>query len=83
MTMWIVGAGMTIPLPLLPDVIEVPLSLLPFASTVQIVSNVWTGTASPSVAAQLGLQLTWAVALVGAGRLVLARATRRVVVQGG
>ncbi len=83
MTIWIVGAGMTVPLPLLPDAIEVPLSLLPFASTVQIVSDVWTGTASPSVGAALGLQLAWAVALIGAGRVVLARATRRVVIQGG
>lgn len=83
MTMWIVGAGMTIPLPLLPDVIGVPLSLLPFAATVQLVSDVWTGTATPSVGAALALQALWAVVLLGAGRVVLARATRRVVVQGG
>jgi ABC-2 type transport system permease protein len=83
MIVWIVGAGMTIPLPLLPDAIEVPLRLLPFASTVQLVSDVWTGTASPSVAGSLAIQGTWAVTLLVAGRLVVARGTRRVVVQGG
>ncbi len=83
MTMWLIGAGLTIPLPLLPDAIEVPLRALPFASTVQLVSDVWTGTARPSLPASLGLQAAWALALVAVGRLVQARATRRVVVQGG
>jgi ABC-2 type transport system permease protein len=83
MTVWIVGAGMTIPLPLLPDAIEVPLRALPFASTIQLVSDVWTGTARPSLPASLGLQAAWAAALLGAGRVVQARATRKVVVQGG
>jgi ABC-2 type transport system permease protein len=83
MTVWIVAAGMTIPLPLLPDVIEVPLRALPFASTIQLVSDVWTGTARPSLAASLGTQAAWAVVLLGAGRVVQARATRKVVVQGG
>ena len=61
MTVWIVGAGMTIPLPLLPDAIEVPLRALPFASTIQLVSDVWTGTARPSLPASLALQAAWAV----------------------
>jgi ABC-2 type transport system permease protein len=83
MTVWIVGAGMTIPLPLLPDAIELPLRALPFASTIQLVSDVWTGTARPSLPASLALQATWAVVLLSAGRVVQARATRKVVVQGG
>lgn len=83
MTVWLVGAGMTLPLPLLPDGLEAVLRLLPFAATVQLVSDVWTGTARPSLPAVLGVQLAWAVALVGAGRLVQSRGTRRVVVQGG
>jgi ABC-2 type transport system permease protein len=83
MTVWIVGAGMTIPLPLLPDAIEVPLRALPFASTIQLMSDVWTGTARPSLPGSLALQAAWAVTLLGAGRVVQARATRKVVVQGG
>lgn len=83
MIVWVVGAGLTIPLPLLPDAIEGPVRLLPFASTVQLVSDVWTGTATPSLPASLALQAIWAVALLTAGRLVVARGTRRVVVQGG
>lgn len=83
MAVWIVGAGMTIPLPLLPDSIEVPLRALPFASTIQLVSDVWTGTARPSLPGSLAVQAAWAVTLIGAGRVVQARATRKVVVQGG
>lgn len=83
MTVWIVAAGMTIPLPLLPDAIEVPLRALPFASTLQLVSDVWTGTARPSLPLSLATQAAWAAALIGAGRVVQARATRKVVVQGG
>jgi ABC-2 type transport system permease protein len=83
MVVWLVGAGLTIPLPLLPDVLEVPLRALPFASTLQLVSDVWTGTARPSLPTSLGIQAAWAAALLGAGRVVQARATRKVVVQGG
>ncbi len=83
MVVWIAGAGLTVPLPLLPDAIEVPLRALPFASTLQIVSDVWTGTARPSLPIALAGQAAWAVALVAAGRIVQARATRKVVVQGG
>lgn len=80
---WIVGAGLTIPLPLLPDAVETTLRLLPFAAVVQQVADVWTGTAQPTVPGSLALQALWAAVLLGAGRVVLARATRKVVVQGG
>ena len=83
MVVWIVGAGMTIPLPLLPDGLETVLRALPFASTIQLVSDVWTGTAQPTLPASLAVQAGWAVVLLGAGRVVQARATRKVVVQGG
>lgn len=83
MAFWLVGAGFTVPLPLLPDALESVLRLLPFASTVQLVADVWIGHARPSLPASLGLQLGWAVVLVAAGRVVQARATRRVVIQGG
>lgn len=83
MAIWLLGAGMTIPLPLLPDPVEAVLRVLPFASMVQLVADVWTGNARPSVPASLAVQVGWAAALLGAGRVVQARATRRVVVQGG
>lgn len=83
MAAWLVAAGFTVPLPLLPDGIEAVLRLLPFASTVQLVADVWTGNAQPSVPGSLALQAAWAVVLVAAGRWVQARATRRVVIQGG
>lgn len=83
MALWLIGAGFTVPLPLLPDAVESVLRLLPFASTLQLVADVWTGHAQPSLPASLGLQLAWAGVLVAAGRIVQARATRRVVIQGG
>jgi len=83
LTVWLFGSGMNFPLPLLPDGIEQAVRLLPFAATIQGVSDVWTGTASPSLAVSLGSQAAWAVALLAAGRVVLTRATRKVVVQGG
>lgn len=83
LTMWIVGGGMTIPLPLLPDALGSVLRLLPFASTVQVVADVWVGRPQPGMAGALGLQLLWAAALALTARVVLVRAVRRVVIQGG
>lgn len=83
LTVWLFGSGMTIPLPLLPDQLESAVRLLPFAATIQGVSDVWTGTTSPSLPVALAGQAAWAVALLAAGRVVLTRATRKVVVQGG
>jgi len=83
MAVWLVCSGLTIPLPLLPDAVEGPIRLLPFAATLQGVSDVWTGTAQPSLPVALGAQAAWAAVLLLAGRVVLVRATRKVVVQGG
>lgn len=83
LTVWLFGSGMNFPLPLLPDGLEAAVRLLPFAATIQGVSDVWTGSVSPSLPVALATQAAWAVVLLGAGRVVLARATRRVVLQGG
>lgn len=83
MVLWLVAGGMTIPLPLLPDGVEAVFRLLPFAATVQVVADVWVGRPQPGAPTALVAQAGWAVLLAVAARLVIARATRRVVIQGG
>lgn len=77
-------SGMAIPLRFFPHVLREVAYALPFASMMQTPIDVWLGKRSGSaLAGVLALQLVWAVALLGLGRLTLARATRRLVVQGG
>jgi ABC-2 type transport system permease protein len=57
---------------------------LPFASIAQIPLEFFLGKHHGGEAlGTLALQAAWAAALLAAGRLVLARATQKVVVQGG
>ncbi len=77
-------AGMLLPIGLFPGWLETVARLLPFASLVQLPAELYLGMHSGSeVAIVLGQQLLWAVALLLAGRVILAAATRRVVIQGG
>jgi ABC-2 type transport system permease protein len=56
----------------------------PFPSMMQAPIDVWTGRGwGPAGLGTLAVQLLWAVVLLALGRLVLARAVRRLVVQGG
>lgn len=76
--------GHLIPVQLFPDWLQTVAYATPFPAMVQSTIDLVTGQATGldavrEVAAQLG----WAVGLLLAGRLVLARATRRLVVQGG
>jgi len=70
-----------IPLAYLPEPIYRVVTLLPFASMGQAPLTVFLER--PGLAATLALQAVWVVALLALGRLVLARAERRLVVQGG
>jgi ABC-2 type transport system permease protein len=79
-----VASGFVIPVAFFPDGIARLFMLLPWASMVQIPIDVFIGHRSGStLASGIALQLFWAIALLGIGRIVLARATLRVVVQGG
>lgn len=73
-------SGMIMPLRFFPDRLGDVARVLPFASALQTPVDVWLGKAE---AWQVGLQVVWAVALLALCRLVLGRATRRLVVQGG
>ncbi len=77
-------SGAFIPLYFFPDPLERLCRLLPFASMLQVPAEIWLGRhEGGDLLLVWALQLAWAIALVVAGRAVMARAVRRVVVQGG
>jgi ABC-2 type transport system permease protein len=79
-----VASGFAIPIAFFPAWAAKLLILLPWASMIQIPIDVFMGRrAGASLGSGLALQLGWAIVLLAAGRLLLANAARRVVVQGG
>ncbi|MBI2705010.1 MAG: ABC-2 family transporter protein [Actinobacteria bacterium] len=84
---WVIAqflAGMFIPLFLFPAWLMAIARALPFASILQLPAETFLGKhEGADLVGVLAIQAVWAIVLIGAGRLVLARAVRRVVVQGG
>jgi ABC-2 type transport system permease protein len=84
---WLVAhflSGMYIPIVFFPSWLETTARLLPFASMVQVPIEVWLGKhRGADLATALAGQVAWAIVLAMAGRLLMGRAERRVVVQGG
>jgi ABC-2 type transport system permease protein len=79
-----VASGFVVPLAFFPGPLERLLTVLPWASLVQVPVDIFLGKRTgATVASGLALQLMWAVLLFGIGRLLLQRAALRVVVQGG
>lgn len=77
-------SGSIVPLPLLPDWLQPVVSALPLRGLMDTPFRLYTGHLPPAAAlAEIGHQLLWTLALVLVGRALLARALRRVVVQGG
>jgi ABC-2 type transport system permease protein len=76
--------GVLLPLGLFPAWLEAVSRALPFASMIQLPAEVFVGRRGGwELVGLLAQQVAWLVALLVAGRMVLAAATRRVVVQGG
>ena len=76
--------GHLVPVQLFPHWLQVLAYATPFPAMVQFTIDLVTGQATGLRAVgEVVAQLGWAVALLLAGRVVLARATRRLVVQGG
>lgn len=76
--------GAFVPIVFFPGWLEGVCRALPFASMLQHPIELWLGErAGAGILGVLALQVVWLVALAALGRLVLARAVRRVVVQGG
>ncbi len=77
-------SGLLVPLNYWPAWAETIARMLPFAGLIQIPVDVILGKATGiDLATALLFQIGWAVALMLAGRLLLAMAVRKVVVQGG
>lgn len=77
-------AGAVIPVPFFPLWLQPVINALPFASMQNTPFLIYTGHLSPAQALQsMGLQLVWLAALLLLGRLLMKKATGKVVVQGG
>ncbi|MDY7105710.1 MAG: ABC-2 family transporter protein [Actinomycetota bacterium] len=77
-------SGLTVPLVLFPGALRDLAMVLPWAGFIQIPADIWLGQRTGAgVADGLAVMAGWAVVLLGACALVLRRAERRVVVQGG
>ena len=76
--------GGIIPLPFFPDGLRQFLELLPFAAMQNVPLRAWSGDFSgQDLYAAAGLQLFWAIVLVGSGWLLAQKALKKTVVQGG
>jgi len=77
-------SGMVLPLNLVPGVAGTVVRALPWASYVQVPIDVYLGRhPGLDLFAALGFQALWAVVLLAVCAVVLERATRKVVLQGG
>ncbi|HMI90928.1 MAG TPA: ABC-2 family transporter protein [Polyangiales bacterium] len=77
-------SGMVVPLPLFPEWLQPALRLQPFRGLLDVPFRVYTGHISANDAPfELAQQLLWCAVLIWLGRVLLARALRRVVIQGG
>jgi len=77
-------SGMAIPIRYFPLPLRELCYALPFASVIQTPVDVWLGKREgAALVGMLALQLAWALALLAIGRFLLARATRKLVIQGG
>lgn len=77
-------SGLVVPLPLFPDRLQPFLNLQPFRGVIDIPCRLYTGVIPVEEAFYyLGFQLIWLLIIVGAGRRLMNRALRQLVIQGG
>jgi ABC-2 type transport system permease protein len=77
-------SGMFVPVAWFPDWLRLLARLTPFPSMIQYPADLFSGRVTGVEAVQvLGIQAFWLAVTLGAGRLVLRSALRRLVVQGG
>lgn len=77
-------AGAVIPIPFFPMWVQNIMNLLPFASIQSTPFLIYTGYLQADALWQsMAVQMIWLVILVGVGKLLMQKALRRVVVQGG
>lgn len=81
---WTLLSGFTIPIALFPDTFRNVIHLLPFVAMVELPMDVFLERVTGAdVLTTLAVQLAWAVVLLMFGRMMLAAASRKLVVQGG
>ena len=81
---WTFLSGFAVPIVFFPDWLRTVSNVLPFRAMLQVPLDVFLEKPGGSdVFGQLLIQAAWAVAILLVGRWLLARASRRVVVQGG
>lgn len=77
-------AGLMLPLTLFPSWLETIARALPFAATIQLPVELYLGQhTGTAILVVLVKQAGWVVLLLAAGRVMMLRATRKVVIQGG
>lgn len=77
-------SGAVIPIPFLPNKIRIILEVLPFASMQNMPFRIYSGNISgKELIIGVLLQVFWAITLVGLGKLLMKKALKRVIVQGG
>ena len=77
-------AGALIPIPFFPAWLQPVMNALPFASMQNTPFLIYVGHLPPAQALRaMGVQLFWLLVLLAVGRLLMRRALRRVVIQGG
>ncbi len=77
-------SGVFVPLPFMPAWLLVVATWLPFSSGINVPLSIYVGRIPLSdVPKELLLQLSWCIALAAVTKLLWARASRRVTVQGG
>ena len=77
-------SGIAVPLPLFPEWLQSAIAILPFRALMDTPFRLYMGHLSGAAAlSALVHQWTWIIVAVLAGRMILARGLRRLVVQGG
>jgi ABC-2 type transport system permease protein len=77
-------SGSVIPLPFLPTRVRQVVELLPFASMQNVPLRIYSGDITGyNIYYRIGLQLFWVIILIWFGKLMIAKALKRIVVQGG
>lgn len=77
-------SGMVLPLTFFPPWLRDVAHALPFASVMQVPTDVWLGKhQGAGLAGVLALQAFWALVLLGLGRIALRSGARKLVIQGG
>jgi ABC-2 type transport system permease protein len=81
---WIFLGGLALPLATFPSWLRAFARITPFAATFDAPCQIFLEQLPPAgVAATLGIQLGWAVVLFAFAQRVMARGTRKLVIQGG